>query len=521
MTNPFSPVTHPVEHDAHERRVAAEIEAMFEGIEPIPFGRTASLPRFPVEVFPPWLGDMVTATAHFTQTDPGMPGTVALSVLAACAGGRLEVEARPGWREPTNLFVAVVARPGERKSPVQVALTSPLRTAELAMVNKTATLIAEAEAQRDIAEKAAEKTRSAAARATGPERDKLTAEAVAASVAAEAITVPTLPRLLADDTTPEALASLMANNAGKIALISDEGGIFDTLGGRYSAVPNLDPFLKGHAGTPMRVDRKARAAEYIQKPALTLALMVQPAVLRQVGGNEVFRGRGLLARFLFVLPTSLVGKRLVDPDPVPPEVTERYSTTIQELAKTLAEWNDPAVIALTPQARKVMFEAAQHIEDRLGTGGSLDHIADWANKLVGATVRIAGLLHVAHRPEDCWRAPVDAPVMTDAVRLSRFLTAHYRAAIEAMGADPKVEAARYLLGIVERIGQKTVTSRDLFNRVSKTWFPKVGDMLVALELLEEHGWVVRLPEPERTGPGRRPAPTFAIHPAISADSAEP
>lgn len=489
--------------------------------EPLPLGKTIDLPTFPVDVLPGWIADMVTETAEFTQTDPAMPGAVALSVLAACAGGRLEVEARPGWREPTNLFVAVVAGPGERKSPVQMAMTSPLRAAEAALVEQVGPAIAEAEAQRDIARKAAEKAKSVASTAKGDKADDATADAVAAALRAESIVVPTLPRLFADDATPEALASLMATNNGKMALISDEGGIFDTLAGRYSSVPNLDAFLKGHAGTPMRIDRKGREPEFIDKPALTVALMVQPSVLRAVGGNETFRGRGLLARFLFVMPTSKVGFRVVNPEPVQESVTSTYSSRIRELAALLAGWSDPAVVALTDDAREVMFKAAQQVENQLGPGGALDHMADWANKLVGAAVRLAGLLHVAHHPADCWRRPVDQAQMVDAVKLAGFFTAHYRAATEAMGADPKVENARMVLALLQRRQMETFTMRELFSAVTRSRFPKIGDLMPPLELLEDHGWIALQPEPERTGPGRKPSPRYALNPsALSAESAE-
>lgn len=488
--------------------------------DPVPLTATGSLPAFPVEVFPGWLTDMVTATAEFTQTDPSMAGAVALSVLAACAGGRLEVEARPGWREPTNLFIAVVAAPGERKSPVQLALTAPLRAAEAALVAQSAAAITEQTALKDIASKAAEKTRAQAASVDGDRRKELEANAVAAAMAAEAITVPTLPRLLADDATPEALSSLMASNAGKVALISDEGGIFDTLAGRYSAAPNLDAFLKGHAGTPMRVDRKGRPPEFIEKPALTVALMVQPAVLRQVGGNDTFRGRGLLARFLFVLPPSRVGSRNVDPDPVPAEIAAAYADRVTTLARTLAEWSDPAVVTLDDAARKTMIQAAQLVEDQLRPGAGLDHLADWANKLVGATVRIAGLLHIARHPDDGWRHQVDQTAMTDAVKLAGFFTAHHRAAVDAMGADKTTEDARHVLGIIGRLDVDKVTVRDLFSKVTRSRFPKVVDLSPALELLEDYGWIAREPDPDRTGPGRRPSPTYALNPAAqSAESA--
>ncbi len=93
---------------------------------PVPLAGPATPPPFPVDVYPGWLADMVTGVARFTQTDVAMAGTVALAVLSACAGGRLEVEPVRGWREPVNLYLAVIADPGEMKSPVHGALTAPL-----------------------------------------------------------------------------------------------------------------------------------------------------------------------------------------------------------------------------------------------------------------------------------------------------------------------------------------------------------------------------------------------------------
>lgn len=98
-----------------------------------------------------------------------------------------------------------------------------------------------------------------------------------------------------------------AANGGRLALISDEGGIFDTLAGRYSSTPNLDPYLMGHSGRPIRVDRRGREPQFIASPALTVGVMAQPSVLRKFGANADLAGRGIVARFLFVLPMSLAG----------------------------------------------------------------------------------------------------------------------------------------------------------------------------------------------------------------------
>jgi len=64
----------------------------------------------------------------------------------------------------------------------------------------------------------------------------------------------TLPRLLADDASPERLGTLLHDNAGRLALMSPEGDVFDLIAGRYSVnnAPNLGVYLKGHAGDAMR-----------------------------------------------------------------------------------------------------------------------------------------------------------------------------------------------------------------------------------------------------------------------------
>ena len=130
----------------------------------------------------------------------------------------------------------------------------------------------------------------AAAGAAAAQRDAKLAEAIGLHAAAEAIRVPPEPRLLADDVTAEAATSWLAE-LGRIAVVSAEGGLFDLLAGRYSRMPNIDVWLKGHSGDSIRVDRKGRAAEVVTRPVITIGLMIQPAVLRSIGSHRVFSGR--------------------------------------------------------------------------------------------------------------------------------------------------------------------------------------------------------------------------------------
>ena len=83
---------------------------------PAPSAVADEVPAFPVEVLAGWLGEQVAAAATATQTRPDLAGMLALAVLATVAAGAVEVEPRPGWREPLCLFIAVGMDAGSRRA---------------------------------------------------------------------------------------------------------------------------------------------------------------------------------------------------------------------------------------------------------------------------------------------------------------------------------------------------------------------------------------------------------------------
>lgn len=477
---------------------------------PVPLGARPSLPAFPVDVFPAWLKDEITALTEFAQVPVDLPAVISLAVLAAAAGGRAVVEIRGSWREPLNLYTVAAMPPGSRKSAVFSELTDPLLSTERAMAQDARAQITEAETQRTIAERKAAHAREAAGRA---DDDEKTADAVSAAQLAEAITVPVMPRLVADDVTPEAAATLLAEQGGRLAILSAEGGCFATLSGRYSSTPNLEVFLKGHAGDMLRVDRRGRPAEHIAHPALTLGLAIQPQTLRDIASMPGFRGRGLLARILYSMPANTVGSRKIRTDPIPEHVREIYADSLRALVLTLAEWEDPAVLMLAPEAAELLLSTAEGLEPRLGPEGDLGHIADWASKLVGAMARISGLLHLASNLRDGWGKPIAAETMAAAIRAGEYFIGHALAAFDGMGADPLLEDARHALAWIARNQEKTFTRRALF-RAEQSRFRKITDLDPVLAILEQHGYIRLVDQPERTGPGRKPSPEYAIYPDL-------
>jgi replicative DNA helicase len=111
--------------------------------DPTPLTPRRLVPPFPVDALPPWVADMVLAVAEFTQTPLDLPGCLALAALSTAAGGCAELEVRPGWREPLNLYTVVAMPPGSRKSAVFAAMTAPLLDAERQLVEKARPRIAD------------------------------------------------------------------------------------------------------------------------------------------------------------------------------------------------------------------------------------------------------------------------------------------------------------------------------------------------------------------------------------------
>jgi hypothetical protein len=486
---------------------------------PVPFGDTGAVPAFPVEVLPGWLSDYVCAVATATQTPPDLAGMLALAVLATVAAGAVEVQPRPGWHEPLCLFIAVGMDAGARKSSVFTALTRPVADFEHQQAAAALPAITETVTLRRIAEQTAAQAEAAASKAPADQQEERQAEAIARAAEAANLTVPPVPRWLVDDATPEALAGLLATY-GRIALLSPEGDVFDQMAGRYNqhAGPNLGVYLKGHAGDPLKVDRRGRPPEYVERPCLTIGLTVQPEVLQGLAGRPGFRGRGLLARFLYSLPASLVGRRQPGAPPVPPAAAERYARELQALAASLisSAGDDPTVLTLDQEAAELLIGFERDLEPRLAAGsGDLAHLAGWAAKLAGATCRLAGLLHLAAHLRGGWAHPIGADTFAGAIRLAGYLIKHARGVFDLMGADPRVDDAHWLLDWIRRTGRTQFSRRDAHAAAPRGRFPKATDLEPALRLLEEHGYLCRVdPEPSRDphGRGRPASPRFLVNP---------
>jgi len=395
------------------------------------------VPEIPVDVLPGWVKDMAGAVAESTQTPPVMSIMTALSVLATCLHRRFEVAPfgeDDDYTEPLSLWTLTALPSGSRKTAVINALAAPLVHWEKLERDRLRPEIARNAVARAVAKKRIEKlTKDAVNAENDQERDRLRKllEDEQNNMPAEIRP----PRLFTGDVTAERLQALLVEHAERMAVLSDEAGIFLIMAGMYSGgMASLDVFLQGHAGTPMRVDRADRAA-HIDKPALSFGLALQPGVLADVASSARFRDSGLLARFLYAMPESNVGKRDVRRRwSIPNYIAKEYERRIHELLNGReAVASAPRVIGLTDSARECWLDLADEIELQQGERGALESIADWSSKLPGAAARIAALLELAESGSSA--DSVSLVATEKAVRLCRLLIPHAQAAFGLLGAD--------------------------------------------------------------------------------------
>lgn len=473
---------------------------------------TEQLPEFPVDVLPSPLREWVKAESVATQTPPDLAALLGLAVCASTVARCIEIEPRTGWIEPINPYVAIVLEPANRKSAVFADATRPLREIEKE----------EAEAAREEIAIERTKRRQAKLRLEKLERDlaKKYSPAIAEEVEdlarkLEKWAEPALPRRIVDDATHEKLGMILAEQDGRVASMSPEGGVFDLMAGQYSnsGMAAFGVYLMGHSGDDLRTDRVTRQAVYVERPALTTAYAIQRAVIEGLADKPSFRGRGLLARFLYAAPESWIGHRDIEPPPVPAGVAESYHQLVRRLCRLPVEGR----LSLDSSTYAAFTSWQQEIEDMLGDGGRLDLIQDWGGKLAGQTVRLAGIMHcIRHYEGNPLQHVIGVETMDAAIEIARYLIPHAEFVLTEMSSkddSSETDVAELLLKWITRKKTAHFTKREAHQENSRFKRKKVEELDPILAELVRRGYIREIPT-KPTGRGRPPSPVYEVNPAF-------
>ena len=525
------------------RSPAADVEdraTQWPEIDPLTLD--AALPAFPLEMVPAWMSDMIRAVAANTETDACMAAVTVLGLASVPLSNRFTVLTRTWSERGLNLAIASIAASGELKTAVFGRLDEPLRRHEREVLADEAPGRRDHERARKDAGMHLSVARQGLAKAVksavvaradfekSPEALVKSEEAVAAARkhlnGLEAgfndgdAEQPAPYALLADDSTPEALQRQMAQQDGRVGVVSAESELFLMAAGRYSDKgPNLQVYLSGFSGEPLRGDRITREMPQVEHPGLSIVISTQPVVLEEARRNAYLQRRGVLARFLFAVPTSRAGTRhLVDRPIVPSAVDREYSEALMRLCRLgdAQRSSAPVQLRLIGEAGRRLevwhddvLEPRRHREK--GDLGASEAMAAWSGRLHGLVVRIVGVLHVAKHLEDAAAVTIEPGTVTAAIAIGEWAIDHAFAAfgidrLDSVGHDA-LRLLRWYEGRLDAPGSFTVRAACRGLRGLDA-----DQVRGAIRRLEDHGYV-RL---ERSRPGTaggRPSDTVAINPA--------
>ena len=170
----------------------------------------------------------------------------------------------------------------------------------------------------------------------------------------------------------------------------------------------------------------------------------------------------------------------------------------------------PFCLQLSPDARKLWVDFAQHIESQLGAGGHLEHMKDWGGKLPGNIVRIASLFHILSHdyPQT---VDMDARSMEQAIALGHVFIEHARAAYALMGTDERLEAAKKILNWIVRYRKQTFWANECWQALHGS-FTHSEQVKNGLGILVDRSYIFELePEPRRKG-GRPRSQEYMVNP---------
>ena len=499
----------------HEAEVAdlfrqlseTEVESVWD--EPTPLPGTPSSKEFPIDTLGSVGRDYSQAVAHETGTAPDLAAVTVMGVISAAIAGAVTVSPQDRWNEPVNIYTVALLQPGEGKSPVLSKVIRPLEEVERERTEQKLPDIRAIELKRDLLEERLAGAKKQAVKA----RDKDTQlehehEAYELQEELAMIHVPAPPRVYTSESTPEGLNRLLAEQRGRMAVITDEGGEFFQLASRYqgNGSANLGIYLKGADGDRYVVDRAGREALIIERVTLTVSLMAQRVILDELRADKQMAGRGLFARFLWTQPRSIVGFRSSDRSPVPEHLSDAYAERIRNLAREADAISEPITLKLDAEATRVFQDFRKQHEPKLRPEiGELSGIPEWANKLPGSTLRLAGVLHALR--SGTIRGTIDAETMEAAVRQADYFTSHALAVFGQMRSDGATADALDVHSWITSRPQAEVTVREITR--SKSW--DNDRTKAALEALDRYGWVKKATPSGKRG---RPAERFLVHPII-------
>jgi hypothetical protein len=404
-----------------------------------------------------------------------------LSAAGGAVGNSCRLQIHEGQTQGAALFLYIVARPGEGKSPAVELLMDPFLAEQGRRFH---------EWERKHGDW---KAREKKGRGTPPK----------------------LSHCFVDDTTLEALMVTLADAPRGVLWYKDEIVSLVTAMDQYKAAGrghDRQIILKLWAGSPIKIDRKSdpdRPTLYIPRPFVAIAGGIQPKIIRRLRGSPG-SDDGLFDRFWGSFPQELpvIGEEWRS---VSGDAAAAWANAVRSLLSLEMDNGRPRLLTLN-RAGKDAWKQFTDLHAAEMNDDLPEYLRGLWHKLRGGCGRIALVLHLldnacradAGTPFALEPGEVGAQPVERAAQVVAYLKQHAKKVYAAADMDPRVAVARAILKWAEREGLRTFTRRDA-GRAARGTAESTEQAGAGVDLLVEHNFARLVPEEPPGGPEGSPA----------------
>ena len=367
--------------------------------------------EFPTRALPSSCWQFVEEAEKAIGCPADLIGLPLLATLSAGVGNSRVAEIKRSWQEGASLFLATVADPGRKKTPAAKIATAPVW-----------------ERQTELKRAYAEKVEEYESKMLEHERDKRECRknGLADPRPPEE---PSMGRTVTEDTTVEALASILEDNPRGVLVAKDELAGWVRAMDQYKSGKGADrqAWLSLWSSSPIAVDRKGRRDPLIvPRPWVSISGSIQPGVLDELADS---REDGLLDRFLFAYPAPTRSKL------TRAEISASAENRVKKLYNELAQLKMgedkagepcPQVVPMSPEAWELFAEIADGLDEETQQPGFPARLSGVWSKLVAYLARLSLILALCRRLDGRGLEQVEAEDVLRASSLIEYFKAHAR-----------------------------------------------------------------------------------------------
>ena len=429
----------------------------------------------------------VEAIRRRTQAPQALCAASVLAAAGFAAAIHHDVEIPNVGPRPLVTAFLTIAQSGERKTSVDHLASLPIRRAEAA-------LAAQFDAEQAAYGRDKEAFDAARIEARKAAKDgRAAVERALADVGSEP-KAPAPPMLTAEEGTIEGLINLLTLRP-YAAIFSAEGGMF--LGGHAmsedAAVRTMTTINTLWDGSPIKRLRAGKAT-FAPGRRASLSLAVQRSVASILMGNASARDNGLISRMLISEPETTIGTRLLrDREPDFDEFLDEYNTRMGHLLSKAprrldgSDGLDPEPLPFNVEAERRLILFHDATERDLADGRRYSSIRGFGAKMVEHASRLAGIL-AAYAGKDV----IDAETFDAGATLASWYAGEQLRLGETVAPDPELDAAQELLNWWRTQPDPRLPLTTLY-KSGPNRLRKADDAKRAVAILEDHGWIERLP----------------------------